>query len=199
MAKDSVNSKFRNAQKNIVIIGDHNTVEKPSSIMTPTRVIISVALLLVIAGLLIYFLIISPTREAPSHDTNLFDTSSPKPPTETHQIEVTSRNITTIKLEKDDRAMISAEGQIRLGLLAGVGGPEGVPGFTQYNIYADDRHGALFARVRGDDGEEKWKRIGKQGVILAEHVGVLEFLVNDNDPGNNQGSFKVTVQVYRKK
>lgn len=201
MAKSSRDAKFRDAQKSIVIIGDHNKVEKPQTIIAPSKAFIFIGVLVVVAaaGVLVYSFMLSPTTTAPVNGNLAYGNSLLHTPDETYPIEITSRMITKIKLEKDDQAMISAEGQIRLGPFAGVAGPEGVPGFTSYNILNDDRHGALFARIRDDDDDEKWKRIGKEGTLTAKHTGVLELLVNDNDPSNNQGSFNVTVQVYRKK
>jgi len=195
MAKSRRDAKLRDVQDSIVIIGDNNTVKRSLAIITPASVLIVTA-----AGMLVYAFMLSPTTKAPANvNTNSSGPLLPKLPDETYQVEILTRLSTTIKLEKDDRVMITADGQIRLGSFAGISGPDGVPGFTQYNICPDDRHGALFARLRDDDDEEKWKRIGKDGIILAKKSGVLEFLVNDNEPGNNEGSYKVTVRVYRKK
>jgi hypothetical protein len=202
MAKNRKDAKLGDVKDSIVIIGDNNTIKESLPIITPARIFVFIASLVIVAaaGLLAYSFMPAPTTKAPENvNTNSSPTSTPKSPVETYQIEITSRMITTIKLEKDDRAMISAEGQIRLGPFAGIGGPDGVPGFTRYNMLRDDRHGALFARIKDDDEEEQWKRIGKQGPLPAKHPGVLEFLVNDIEPDNNQGSFHVTVQVYRKK
>ena len=112
--------------------------------------------------------------------------------------EVRSRLETDLMVRQGDSVTISANGQIRLGLLAGIGGPDGVPGFQSYSHIVEFPHGSLLARI-GGAGDGGWRLIGSKASFQASRPGLLELLVNDADAGNNQGQFSVTVSITQAK
>ena len=110
-----------------------------------------------------------------------------------------SNLVTDIPVNPRDRIIIRASGTIVFGAFAGGGNPWGIDGFRSYNYFSDVRHGILMARIRlpgmrGLDGffpiGEGWN--GGREATLSE-PGVLEFLVNDNNPQDNRGEFCVEV------
>jgi hypothetical protein len=96
-----------------------------------------------------------------------------------------------LSVKKGQKINLSASGQIVLGVFAGSGGPEGIEGFKSYCIEPDFRHGALLIRV----GEGKWTAVGSHSSIMADMTGTINFMVNDADPSNNSGDFKVLIKV----
>lgn len=102
-------------------------------------------------------------------------------------------NTTDIIIKKGEEIDITATGSITYGAWAGSGGPEGINGYTSYNRIQGFRHGCLLARI-GDNGE--WKAVGSKSYrIRADNDGVLQFIVNDNDPSNNSGNFTVDLLI----
>ena len=114
----------------------------------------------------------------------------------------TNSYITTgISVTSSDRIKIEASGSVRFGMFAGSGTPNGIIINPVYNYFPDVPHGFLMARFRqpemGDlDG---WHPIGVGWDELREvklpSQGILEFLVNDNQPGNNFGEFRIEVTI----
>lgn len=104
------------------------------------------------------------------------------------------RGITTYDriIKKGSQVIVSSKGNIRLGILAGNSTPNGIDGFESYSIEKGFRHGSLLVRL-GENG--KWRVAGSSVVFTAETTGRLQFLVNDNDDGNNLGGYEVTVGV----
>ena len=103
---------------------------------------------------------------------------------------------TRIQVRCGDTVGIRASGYVTFGAFAGRGGPEGIAFNNEYNYFKDMLHGCLIGRVsRADNGG--WRYVGRGGQIVAEEAGVLEFDVNDNDPGNNVDAFTVVVVVRR--
>lgn len=99
---------------------------------------------------------------------------------------------TDIYVREGDVVYITASGSIRFGAWAGSAGPEGMNGFSSYNKVNGAKHGALLFRV-GDSGN--WYIAGREASITSEKSGYLRLLINDNDPGNNSGTFKGKITV----
>lgn len=116
--------------------------------------------------------------------------------------QTSSRINTAILIRSGDRIRIRASGEVGFGLLAGSGGPNGINYGTRYNYIAGQPHGRLMARysrpgMRPLDG---WFPVGvgwdqAREVVISE-PGVLEFLVNDNNPSNNTGAFSIEVTIH---
>src|SRR6185369_3185021 len=117
------------------------------------------------------------------------------PPALEKVFHLNSRADTGLTVEQRDWVKISASGRIRLGFFAGLGDPDGVPGFQDYSKIVDFPHGALLARIANDE-DGGWRLVGSKASFQASHSGLLELLVNDKDPGNNQGEFLVTVSIF---
>lgn len=115
----------------------------------------------------------------------------PGTPTEL-KITINQNTNTDLYLYKGERVKIKAQGRMTYGLFAGSGGPSGIMGFNGYNIVSRFPHGSLMAKV-GDDGN--WQLIGSEATITADRDGYLKLYINDNEPGNNSGSFAVTFQM----
>lgn len=113
-----------------------------------------------------------------------------------------SRISTDILIKSGDRIRIRASGTVQFGSIAGSGGPNGIGGNRIYNYFRNVPHGYLLARFRqpGMGNWEGWSPIGVGWDGLREvkpsAPGVLEFLVNDNDPNNNTGGFSIEVTIY---
>ncbi|KQB99197.1 hypothetical protein [Pedobacter sp. Hv1] len=98
---------------------------------------------------------------------------------------------TDLQLRIGDRLKIEASGKISLGFFAGYGGVEGIEGYKDYCIEPNFRHGALLYRI----GNGPWQLLGSELSTTAKTGGILQFMVNDNDPGNNSGVFNVSIQT----
>lgn len=103
---------------------------------------------------------------------------------------------TGIQVKCGDMVTIRASGRVTFGDFAGSGGPEGIIFNTDYNYFPDLLHGCLIGRL-SMPGSGGWGYVGREYVGKAEQSGVLELDVNDNDPGNNRGAFRVEVTVRR--
>jgi Group XII secretory phospholipase A2 precursor (PLA2G12) len=109
---------------------------------------------------------------------------------------------TGISIRSGDRIRIRATGTIRFGLFASSGGPNGIIIDPTYNYFVDVPHGRLMARFyRPGMGDlEGWSPIGVGWDQVREvelpAPGVLEFLVNDNEPGNNSGAFRIEITIH---
>ena len=103
----------------------------------------------------------------------------------------------SIQVKAGDVINFSASGRVRLGAWAGSGGPDGIGGYTSYNIVRNARHGSLVGRI-GSSNDQTFL-IGSENSIKARYSGTLYFLINDSDSGNNSGSFKANVEIIREK
>lgn len=110
------------------------------------------------------------------------------------QIDSDSR-YSTVSVTKGEIITITASGSIVLGAWAGSGGPEGIDGYTSYNRVEGFRHGSLLVRI-GDTGT--WEAVGLSKKIVANSSGFLQFMVNDQDPSNNSGSFNVDIVIKKR-
>jgi len=105
---------------------------------------------------------------------------------------------TGIRLAKGDKFTIRASGEVTFGIMAGSGGPEGIDFLPAYNYFAENKHGCLIGRIRGSD-DDPWFYVGAGGDFIADRTGELQFNVNDNDPDNNVGEFKVEITVCKQR
>lgn len=104
---------------------------------------------------------------------------------------------TGISVNPGDVVTIQASGTVQFGFFAGSGGPEGIFFNPDYNYFFNLLHGQLMGRVRrfGALEFDDWFPVGESAEIVVQTPGVLEFAVNDNQPGNNAGSFQIDVTV----
>jgi hypothetical protein len=102
---------------------------------------------------------------------------------------------TNLKINVGDEVHIEASGTIVLRGVTGATGPEGIDGFTNYRMDPVFEYGALLYKIGDDD----WNIVDPEDSIIAERPGFLKFLVNNNDPLSNSGSFRVQVTVKRLK
>jgi tetratricopeptide (TPR) repeat protein len=118
---------------------------------------------------------------------------------------------TGIQVQRGATIRIAASGQVTFGFTAGTGGPGGVnwcyneeydgetgstycDDYNPYSYLQDVWHGSLLYRINSN-GQDEWLPAGVGGEAVATHSGILELNVNDNDPGNNVGKFKVNIEV----
>ena len=106
---------------------------------------------------------------------------------------------TGIKVAKGDKITIRASGEVTFGIMAGSGGPEGIDFLPSYNYFAELKHGCLIGRIHSVDADDPWSYIGESADFTADRSGLLEFNVNDNDPDNNVGEFKVEITVCKQR
>ncbi len=104
---------------------------------------------------------------------------------------------TDITVNTGDTITIQASGTIRFGFFAGSGDPRGILFNPAYNYFIGLPHGQLMARVRqfGMQDLDGWFPVGEGTEIVARSSGILKFAVNDNNPGDNAGSFRIEVAV----
>lgn len=102
-------------------------------------------------------------------------------------------NTTDIIIKKGNKINVTAFGNVTYGVWAGSGGPEGIDGYTSYNRIEGFRHGSLLFRI----GDGAWEAVGKSKFVIAKNNGVLQFIVNDDDPSNNGGSYIVELKLTK--
>jgi len=104
---------------------------------------------------------------------------------------------TGISVNPGDKISVRASGSIRFGFFAGSGGPEGILFNPDYNYFINVLHGQLMVRVRqfGMQDLDGWVAIGQGWDFVVKAPGVLEFAVNDNQPGDNRGRFQIEVTI----
>jgi len=98
---------------------------------------------------------------------------------------------TDLKIYQGDRVHIAASGIIVLRGVTGKSGPEGIEGFVNCRMDPVFEYGALLYKIGDDD----WGIVDPQDTIVAEQMGYLKFMVNDNDPSNDVGKFTINVTV----
>lgn len=108
-----------------------------------------------------------------------------------------SRITTNISVNPGDTIRVQASGTVRFGAFAGSGKPQGISFNSNYNFFADIPHGQLIGRIKqpGMQNLEGWFPIGEAREFVAQTSGVLEFAVNDNQPGDNVGKFRIEVTI----
>jgi hypothetical protein len=122
-------------------------------------------------------------------------------PVNTRVFQTNSYINTGISVRPGDRIKIEASERVRFGLFAGSGTPNGIILNPVYNYFPDVPHGRLMARFRqpGMQDLDGWYPIGVGWDELREvklsSLGILEFLVNDNQPGDNLGAFRIEVTI----
>ena len=99
---------------------------------------------------------------------------------------------TRIFLNKGDKVSLRAKGVVRVGSFAGYSGPNGIDGFTAYNITSNAKHGALVYQI---DLDPDWYPVGEFKTITAHKTGWLRLGVNDNDADNNEGYYEVEYSI----
>jgi hypothetical protein len=116
------------------------------------------------------------------------------------ETEISQYTNTGIAINKGEQIFITATGSISVGPIVGSSGPDGLgSGFMgasleSYNIVPNFKHAALMYKLSQADD---WIQCGSNYKFKADKFGFLIFQVNDNDQGNNSGSYKVTVQKYK--
>jgi len=104
---------------------------------------------------------------------------------------------TGLSVNPGDRIKIQASGRVRFGFIAGSGGPKGIAFNPDYNLFFSRPHGELMGRLRrsGMGALDGWMTVGEGGEMVAKTPGVLEFAVNDTNPGDNVGNFQIEVTI----
>lgn len=111
-----------------------------------------------------------------------------KPLLNSRTIEVTSNSKpTNIVCKAGDKLQFRASGKITFGVFAGSGDPNGIEGFTSYNMVEGYKHGSLLGKIGNGD----YFLIGTAKEYTTPNGGELQLIVNDQDPSNNSGSFTV--------
>ncbi len=111
-----------------------------------------------------------------------------------YYFDVKSTGLTTdVKVKEGDWIKINASGRIKVGQFAGNSGPEGINGFALYNRDSDFLHGALLVKI---GSSFNWMGTNREFLFKAERSGVLKFMVNDIEPGNNSGVYSVEVTHF---
>jgi hypothetical protein len=98
---------------------------------------------------------------------------------------------TDLKINEGDRVQLSASGTVVLRGVTGSVGPEGKDGFKNCRMDQVFEYGALLYKIGDDD----WNIVDPEDTIIAERIGYLKFMINDNDPSNDSGKFIVKVTV----
>jgi hypothetical protein len=99
---------------------------------------------------------------------------------------------TEIRVQKGQRIVISASGEVDLGDNQRTG-PEGLPSTDSRKLIAGKPTGALIAVV-GDDNDD-FVFVGKATEFVASHNGILFLSVNEGNLKDNTGAFVARVRV----
>lgn len=119
-------------------------------------------------------------------------------PSQSVNIRVSGFVSTRICFHAGDIITIEASGQITVGAFVGNSGPDGRESgvgnlsLSAYNIVQEFNHAALLYRMVGDS---EWKLAGKRKKFIASRDGCIEFQVNDNRQGDNEGAYEVEVSI----
>lgn len=102
---------------------------------------------------------------------------------------------TGIDLKSGQQFEINATGTVWANAVVSTG-PDGITGRKDWEVYCVIKgkpHEGLIAKI-GNDGEPFFA--GSKGQWTVKNPGRLFFGVNDNDLGNNKGSFEVRILIY---
>lgn|GEM_PF-987851 len=143
-------------------------------------------------------------NDGTSSDGSSSEGSSSEPPcpgeySSNYVYGVNNRVETDISVQPGDRLTFRASGVVTLGIFAGQSGPEGIQFNPAYSYFPDSPHGCLIGRIRTSEDEDagQWAYIGKGDVWTVKDAGTLELDLNDNDPGNNTGEYRVEIDLCR--
>jgi len=114
-----------------------------------------------------------------------------------YAVQTNSHINTGISVNPGDKIRVQASGRIRFGFVAGSGGPMGIIFNPDYNYFIDIPHGQLMGRIKqfGAPELDGWFPIGEGREFVVRSQGVLEFAVNDNNPRDNAGRFRIEVII----
>lgn len=101
-----------------------------------------------------------------------------------------------IQLNKGDKITLKADGVVRVGIFAGVSGPDGIEGYDSYSTTKKAKHGSLIYKI-GDEGE--WRFAGENATIIAQSSGIFKLTVNDESVSDNTGQYIVDYEITRVK
>jgi hypothetical protein len=101
---------------------------------------------------------------------------------------------TEIRLQRGQRVVISASGEVDLGENKR-SGPDGLSVTDNRKLIPNRPTGALIAVV-GDDNDD-FIHVGGSGEFVASHNGILFLSVNEGNLKDNNGSFQARVRVLR--
>ncbi|AYL98130.1 tetratricopeptide repeat protein [Mucilaginibacter celer] len=103
---------------------------------------------------------------------------------------LSSKVSSNIMLNAGQKIKIASYGRVNFGMIAGIGGPDGIGGFQSYCIDPTMPHGSVMVKVASG-----WTLAGSNRTLVAPADGVLQFAVNDSDAANNQGYFDIVITV----
>lgn len=98
---------------------------------------------------------------------------------------------TDVDLARGQRIHLRVSGRVTLGPFVGSTGPNGVEGYPNFRFVSSFPLGSLIGRF--DQGE--WFLVGAERTITAPEGGTLILKINDNDVGNNDGTFDVAYTI----
>lgn len=100
-------------------------------------------------------------------------------------------NNTGIMIQSGDNVKFESWGEINLGTFAGSTGPNGINGYTSYNVIDNYKHGCLLYKI----GTGNWAPVGEELIVKASNSGQLYFMVNDRETANNRGDFSINIKI----
>ncbi len=114
---------------------------------------------------------------------------------------------TGIIVAAGDTVKLDAKGEVDVGGTWGIHGPEGTTNFSEqppgyYPLESKLRYGLVAkitsAVVKKNQSTQTWV-YGEKKEAIATRAGTLWLTVNDDAPEGNEGEFKVTVTIIKKK
>jgi hypothetical protein len=114
---------------------------------------------------------------------------------------------TGITVGAGDTIKLDAKGEVDVGGTWGIHGPEGTTNFSEqppgyYPLETKLRYGLVAkvtpAVVKKNQSTQTWV-YGEKKEVIAARAGTLWLTVNDDAPEGNEGEFKVTVTIIKKK
>ncbi len=114
---------------------------------------------------------------------------------------------TGITVTAGDTVRLEAKGKVDVGGTWGIHGPEGTTNFSEqppgyYPLETKLRYGLAVkitpAVVKKNQAIQAWV-YGDKKEVVATRTGTLWLTVNDDAPEGNEGEFKVTVTIVKKK
>lgn len=109
--------------------------------------------------------------------------------------DLTSSGLT---IKRGDRILITATGMITLNISNGQkSGPEGIPLDDPKKLLRSQPTGALIAVIGADNNDFIF--IGNSANFVSKHEGLLFFGINESSLSDNDGEYKVSIEVQRAK